>query len=294
MPSLFIFGCKTRPEHSLIVFACLRQVWYEDFPHLKFRPKTMHSVCSQCVRHRHLIKSLNHHLAARKRQLQAYTAHLRQQYRDRLEYWASRGRSRSKGHELSLIIDSMDQAKFGFPRGPSMRSKDLSNFNRPRCHITGLILHGRAVMLSISDHDLPKSSSTMIELVASALTRLKASGVVLSELDLRIQSDNTVREMKNNPFLRYLAMMVSNGIVKSARLACLTSGHSHEDIDQLFGSLAMFLVRKCRVASTPLDFKECLELFLSKLPRPHEPDRWVIKLDAVRDWNHGSPRWSSV
>lgn len=92
----------------------------------------------------HLIKSLNHHLAARKRQLQAYTAQLRQQYRDRLEYWASRGRSRSKGHELSLIRDSMDQAKFGFPRGPSMRSKDLSNFNRPRCHITGLILHGRA------------------------------------------------------------------------------------------------------------------------------------------------------
>ena len=178
------------------------EVWYEDFPHLKFRQKSMHSVCAQCLRHRQMIKSLSSHVLARKKQIQEYTNHLRAQYRDRLEYWARRGRSRFRGSEVTLIIDSMDQAKFSFPRCSEMRSKDLSSFNKPRCHVTAVVVHGHGILLSLSDHDVPKSSSTMVELVSHSLTLLEKSGIRLSDVDLRIQSDNTVREMKNNIFVR--------------------------------------------------------------------------------------------
>ena len=125
----------------------------------------------------------------------------------------------------------------------------------------------------------------MVELVARTLTRLEQSGVRLSDCDLRIQSDNTVREMKNNILLRYMAMLVSSATLRSISLGCLTSGHSHEDIDQMFGSVARFVIRKCKVANTPMDFQSILVDFLAQLPRAHEPNRWVVKLDKVRDWS---------
>ena len=79
-------------------------------------------------------------------------------------------------------------------------------------------------------------------------------------------------------------MMVSNGTLRCVSIGCLRSGHSHEDVDQIFGSLAMFVLRKCKVAASPLDFRQCLQDFLEQLPRPYEPLRWTVKLDAIRDW----------
>ena len=92
---------------------------------MKFRRQSNHSVCNVCLRHKMLLQELSGHLNARKSQLEKYTDHLKSQYEDRLAYWALRGESRLRGkQQVTLIIDSMDQAKFSLPRGTVMKSKD--------------------------------------------------------------------------------------------------------------------------------------------------------------------------
>ena len=105
----------------------------------------------------------------------------------------------------------MDQAKFGLPRPDITRAKDLSTLQKPRCHLTCLILHGHGVFVALSQHDFPKNASVMIEILSNGLTEVAAASKFnLSGAAIHIQADNTVREMKNNPFLKHLCSMVSH------------------------------------------------------------------------------------
>ena len=188
------------------------EVWHQEFSFMKFRQKSQHSVCAVCTRHKLLIRNLGAHLLARKEQVRKFTEHLRAQYRDRLEYWSLRGVSRLRSSfQLTCIIDSMDQAKFGLPRSEVCRAKDLSTFVRPKCHLTAIIMHGHGVFLAISKHDMPKNSSVMIELLSHALTEISKTGYPMQQTRLCVQADNTVREMKNNHFLKQLGSLTSHG-----------------------------------------------------------------------------------
>ena len=59
---------------------------------------------------------------AQRQQMHAYHRHLYHQYQDRLSYWSARGISRSRGSEITCILDGMDQAKFMYPRGSCLKS----------------------------------------------------------------------------------------------------------------------------------------------------------------------------
>lgn len=77
----------------------------------------------------------------------------------------------------------------------------------------------------------------------------------------------------------------ASGLIGSARLRNLRTGHSHEDVDQLFGRLATFVARHARVAASPADFRDIIQHWLDdKLDRPHEPLRRAILMDQCRDW----------
>lgn len=98
-----------------------------------------------------------------------------------------------------------------------------------------------------------------------------------------MQADNTCRENKNNNLLRWLASLVCVRRVRSARLCFLMSGHTHEDIDQLWGVLAQHLVH-CDELETPEDFQAEMQDFLEKHPRRYEAGRRVRRVDKIHDW----------
>ena len=166
------------------------------------------------MRHRLLLKGFMNHMNARKKQNQHYISHLRSQYRDRLKYWDLRAQSRLQtGHSIILIVDGMDQAKFAYPRSPCMDSKQWANFARPRAHIVGVKVHGYAMFMAVSRGDCPKDSSHHCELVCKTLTMVqKKYGLKLSSCHLYLQSDNCVREMKNNTLARWASAMVGKGL----------------------------------------------------------------------------------
>lgn len=61
---------------------------------------------------------------------------------------------------------------------------------------------------------------------------------------LVVQSDNTVAQAKNSYAMLLLAFLVSRYKFVSANMFFLLVGHTHEDVDQLFGIIVALILRK--------------------------------------------------
>lgn len=158
---------------SPVAFSTFWRVWYQEFSFLRFRSQTSHSICSTCVQHRLLIREMSGHLKARQEQQRLHASHLQMQYADRICYWEARGCSRLPSSNFAcLILDGMDQAKFAYPRSDLFASKELAGIQRPRAHISCLVLHGHMVIFTISPSNVAKDANSCIETTAFALTLL--------------------------------------------------------------------------------------------------------------------------
>ena len=73
-------------------------------------------------------------------------------------------------------------------------------------------------------------------------------------------------------------------MLAGASLRQLRSGHSHEDIDQLFGGLALFIVKHAKTVETPSQFCDVIQRFCTSANRPHEPERVVVQMEQHRPW----------
>ena len=251
---------------------------------MKFRGASSHAQCSECVKHKSLIADLAHHLCARRVQQDHYYRHLQGQFKDRVIYWRMRGLARARGLDIVFIQDGMDQSKFMVPRSSLLRAKVFESFNRPRLHVVGVIAHGRHVAFYVSEADLAKDSNTSCEILAHSLNELAKAGVDLASCNVTLQADNTSREIKNGILMRFVSSLVSDRVIGSGRLSFLRTGHSHEDVDQLFGRVASWVKLHVRSALTSADFVSALKEFCEHLDRPYEPKRMVVKLDQTRDW----------
>ncbi|CAK9118156.1 unnamed protein product [Durusdinium trenchii] len=268
-------------------FATFYRAWTTEYPFMTFRTKRQHLECATCQRHRILLRSFAQNLFARREQSIHYEGHLRDQHRDRLSYWSVRAQARLLAPVLCLIVDGMDQGKFAYPRAAVMGGKQWANFSRPRAHIVACRIHGYGTFFAVSRADAAKDSNHHCEFISIAITMVqKRFNLDLSKMHCHIQSDNCVRETKNNTLARWCSAMTSRGIFSSCVMACLRTGHSHEDIDQAFGRLACWMQKK-PTALRPEDFVPLINQFLEESPFPYEPFRLAFELNRVRDWTFG-------
>jgi hypothetical protein len=265
------------------------EVWQNEFQDkLRIRFKTHHSKCSQCLRHRLIIRKLGHCPEARRSQVSMLKKHLDRQHRDRQVYWAARGRSRLEAKNpyplhITAILDSMDAQKHSWPRSKNMNSKEFCSFTRPRLTSTSLIIHGHSITLALSPSTLTSNSSRTSEILAHGLTLLSRK-LDMRGAHLSLQGDNCCKEVKNNGQLRLLGCWIASGKLKSADLSFLSSGHSHEDVDAMFGAIRGFLESEPEL-HTPQAFQQHLAKFFDEpTRRPHEKDRHVVMLTQYRDW----------
>ncbi|CAK9002863.1 unnamed protein product [Durusdinium trenchii] len=284
----YVLQSSLEKPGSFPTFWRREQVWLSDFSYLQIRASSQHAQCATCIRHRRMIKSLGHHLAARQDQQHHYWRHLRDQYADRLVYYKNRGLSRLKnGRYVLMIQDGMDQGKVALPRSPWMKSKEYATFQRPKLHLSLTLCHGYLMLWSISNPDCKKDSNASIETIAYTLHLLATQeGVCLPECHIGIQADNTPRELKNNPSFRFMAAQVSASNLRACAITFLRCGHSHEDVDQCFGRLARHYA-KIQCAQTPQDFVASTVEFSRNMKRPHETKSHVIKMNDTRDWSQG-------
>ena len=222
-----------------VSFPTFLAIWKQNFGHLLFRGRRQHAICATCTRHRLLIKTLP--IAARNKQRLLYERHLAAQYEDRRVYWKIRSDSRAhakhaeSGHcgddnkTLSLVIDSIDQQKFAWPRARFLLSKDFSTFNRPRLHCTAVIAHGWGVWIFVAHSDVQMCGSSTVEMLAYVLSELRDAGCQVHALNVHVQLDNTSTTNKNNVVFSWMGTCVSLGICRSMTASFLRVGHTHEE-----------------------------------------------------------------
>lgn len=268
----------------------IAEVWSQSFGNsLGIRQSTQHSHCAVCMRHKMLIKKLASDSRARQLQLALYQKHLTCQYNDRACYWMNRASSRlpyqpSGNKKLSVITDAIDHTKFKYPRSKVFGSKEFSGVVRPSMDFSAMISHGHCLLFALSEPWVKKDSSWCSELLCHSLNLLSARGLDLRSTEVYLQADNTSRECKNNTLCRLGGVLVGCHQLKHFQLDFLMTGHSHEDVDQLFSQVSN-LIEAHQELHTPSDFQKVLESWLSdKSVRAHEPYRSVVKVDQVRDW----------
>jgi len=85
-------------------------------------------------------------------------------------------------------------------------------------------------------------------------------------LRLWLQSDNTVKEIRNQHGSKMMASMTQAGLWGVASCHHLQVGHTHEDIDAIFSLVAVAL-RTCQsqCLQTPMDVAKRIESKLSNL-----------------------------
>ena len=119
-------------------------VWQSTWEkYLMCRTTSQHAECKTCFEARQLIQARGSSLVDRWHYARQWQDHLRDQYHDRAIYWFCRYASRHRMDVLTIIIDSMDKAKFAWPQYPWHRvDKQLEHLRRPRLIFTAAIAHG--------------------------------------------------------------------------------------------------------------------------------------------------------
>ena len=158
---------------------------------------------------------------------------------------------------------------------------------------TTMIAHGHLIQTVLTPHCLSTNSARSTEIMSLGLTKIsRERRVDLRQIRLFIQADNCAKEVKNGTTLRHFGYQVARRKLHSCQLCFLQSGHSHEDIDQLFSNLRSWLSQQPEL-HTPECFRSSLsEYYANPRHREHEKIRSVVIMDKFRDWNFASDRFS--
>ena len=234
---------------------------------IRFRKKTQHAQCAVCFRCSNFLSKSQSSLEEKKAVAEEWRLHLMRQYKDRLIYWHLRWTSRCReALILTVIIDSMDKAKTAWPQWPFRPPKQLDNFHRPKLVLTASLAHGFCGCLFVShDEYTPHGASFFCDVLCRTLDKV---GEICRQQHWRyptqlvVQVDNTTGQAKNSETLTFLSSLVGKAHFTSVVMNFLVVGHTHEDVDLLFGTIYAKVLRRFHFA-LPSELVLQLQLALS-------------------------------
>lgn len=185
---------------------------------------------------------------------------------------------------VKFMVDGMDQAKFRTPRNLSASSV-FCQAVRPALHLTGAIAFGVLEAYFIMGPDTKKDAnmnctciSKTLDLCKSALAKMGPEyGLPRHAI---IAADNTPREAKNQFFATFAASLVSQHHFDTLEVQFLQAGHTKNEIDQRFSTIATALSR-APVLETPTDFANWILQHVRPL---HGKELHVFVLDETWDF----------
>ena len=275
-------------KESAPSFATFQRRWHAIWRHyLRFRKSSTHAQCTTCFKLQRVMFERGSSVEERLDAARHLREHIRVTYLDRQIYWNLRFASRGFCDVLCIIIDSMDKTKFAWPRyGFAKRPHDLVNLCRPRVSFTIAIAHGYCVDMYAAPEELNHGSDAFVEVLCRTITHVREicqQRSIPFPRHLVVQSDNTVAQAKNQYAAVFLAVMVSRGLFLTANLMFLVVGHTHEDIDQLFGVVVSLILQLSSFETIP----ELMSYLLEKMRDHFHAKQEVVTqtcLSAVRDF----------
>lgn len=281
-------GVAVQASQKIPSFTTFHYVWKTQWSkYLRLRKESQHAECRTCFEARQRLHTAGTSLASKIDIARQWKEHLRAQYLDRSIYWHCRFASRHKLGVLTVIIDSMDKAKFAWPQFPWHRvDKTLEGTHRPRLVLTAAMAHGFATCFYIADEDVSHGASAFCDILARVIEKVavvsRRSGVTMPA-HLVVQTDNTVAQAKNNEANLFLAYLVSRHKFHTANMFHLIVGHTHEDIDQLFGMILMLVLRRKKFQTKQELAANIVEVMHPRVAMKKE-ELVVEVLDHVRDF----------
>ena len=165
---------------------------------------------------------------------------------------------------LSLIIDGADQKVYQIPH---FNYKTKLNQNFPHLLANGVLDHTGKAFIFTAFKNISHDSNFTIECLQRTLENIEAQSGNNFKFPpkLFLQMDNCWRENKNRYVMGYLSLLVHRKVFKEIEISFLPVGHTHEDIDQLFGTIASTL--KSRSAVTLKRFHKLVESSTQNQPK---------------------------
>ena len=121
-----------------------------------------------------------------------------------------------------------------------------AKFQRPVATLYAAVAHGFCCNFFLSDETEKHGPNGFLDVLIHTLDEVRLicreKNIIFPD-HLVVQSDNTTGQCKNNLTMLFLAYLVGSGKVASATITFLTVGHTHEDIDQIFGMVCEVLQR---------------------------------------------------
>jgi hypothetical protein len=178
--------------------------------------------------------------ASRKEVQERRKEHIQHIRRERAQYYATRAKSTKDSTILSIIIDGMDQSKTDPPEFKQSAKSD-DKLTKLKCHVTGVLIHGRErkAFAFVVDETIPSDTNLNLLCLIKAFDHL---GWDQLPDDLYIQMDNTGKDNKNYDILAFLTLLVKCQKLKNVYWNFLPVGHTHEDIDQMFSCFSRCLM----------------------------------------------------
>ena len=231
----------SRPEDSRIAsLSHFNRIWREDEELAKIicREHLPFAKCDFCIQHR-AKKERKRTQEALDEDNMALREHLKDIRNEKLYYYSNRARGRRYPDEyLSIIIDGADQSKHDMPHFKDM-SHLTNELRRIKMHLYGALVHGRgAYAFTITDHEAQGHNSS-IQVLHHILVDVAKHGKM--PRILKLQLDNTTKQNKGQYLFAYLNLLVEYGVFESVEVSYLPVGHTHEDIDQFFSRIAVWL-----------------------------------------------------
>ena len=225
----------TDQDEERASFSYFCEVWLESFPDLVVQKYSNFTKCDVCVEY--LLKKERRLNASQLKQVEAeHAKHVEHVMAQRQAYWRNCSKAKSNPEEyLSIIVDGADQSKYRLPHFVH-KSKQDSGSQKLQLHLVGAKVHGRGTQLYLFHENWAKDSNMTIEVLQRTLSTFP-----VLPTHLLLQMDNCFRENKNRYVIAYLSLLVHRGVFKTVQMNFLPVGHTHEDIDQVFSRLSVFM-----------------------------------------------------
>lgn len=160
----------------------------------------------------------------------------------RQSYWSRRGMAEDKlqrADVFSIILDGADINQFCLPYFPHVSHSTMGAW-RVQTHLMGAICHGRGAWGYVFLDNFKHGSNITIEALHHVMVDVWKVEGKLPKIAY-VQLDNTSKQCKNQYVLGWLACLVLWGVFEEIVITYLPVGHTHEDIDQFFSRLAVYL-----------------------------------------------------
>ena len=216
-----------------------------SLPRIVFQPFHTHPVCVVCSRIGDLRKTVKNESEAKYAEMRkkAHMLEIRKKY---LQFATRRELAiRYSADYLHLGIDDMDQSKLQSPYF-CQNTKDLSNLLKLNNHLTGCIVtngnlkNDREYMVFVNNDQYAQDSNKTISIIFKILSSLQSKIGQLPR-KLMLQTDNCVKDLKNQIVLSFYYLLVEKNIFDEVIITSMPVGHTHNDVDWMFGIIAQKL-----------------------------------------------------